>query len=61
MTASPEFEMAKAPERSRAENPEHDLTQCEPVHFKARTFQQGGMFRVVICDTKVGEQARVAQ
>ena len=37
VTASPELEMAPAFERPTAENPERDLTQCEPVHFKAGT------------------------
>ena len=42
VTASPELEMAPAFERPTAENPERDLTQCEPVPFKARTFQEAG-------------------
>ena len=48
VTASPELEMAPAFERPTAENPERDLTQCEPVHFKARTFQGGGRGLVLV-------------
>ena len=41
-TASFELEMAAASERPRPENLKRHFTQCEPVHFGARTFRTDG-------------------
>ena len=35
------------------ENPERDFTQCEPVGFKARRFQDGGRFVLIIGRQKI--------
>ena len=34
-----------SPGKDRAENPESDFTQCEPVGFKARRFQWAGSMK----------------